>query len=221
MFTGIVAATGILQSRESRDGDLRMRFEVPQALMVDSKVGDSISVSGVCLTMLDPDENGFSADVSVETLDKTSLGSRNTGDKVNLELALRASDRLGGHLVSGHVDGLAELLSRTEDARSERFEFRTDRSLARYIAKKGSVCLDGVSLTVNEVTTAEVTTNEDRDGQFSICIIPHTLTVTTLGSLAAGDKVNLEVDLIARYLDRLNQYGEPDDHRNNAGMLVD
>jgi riboflavin synthase len=216
MFTGIVAATGILQSRESRDGDLRMRFEAPQALMVGSKVGDSISVSGVCLTMLDPDESGFSADVSVETLDKTSLGSRKTGDKVNLELALRASDRLGGHLVSGHVDGLAELLSRTEDARSERFEFRTDRSLARYIAKKGSVCLDGVSLTVNEVTT-----NEDRDGQFSICIIPHTLTATTLGSLAAGDKVNLEVDLIARYLDRLNQYGEPDDHRNNAGMLVD
>ena len=208
MFTGIVAATGILQSRETRDGDLRMRFEVPQALMADSKVGDSISVSGVCLTMLEPTESEFSADVSVETLDKTSLGSRIEGDCVNLELALRAADRLGGHLVSGHVDGLAELLSRTEDARSERFVFKTEHSLAKYIATKGSVCLDGISLTVNEVT---------RD-QFSICIIPHTLKVTTLGSLVAGEKVNLEVDLIARYLDRLNQF-DGDGQAGNTGRL--
>jgi riboflavin synthase len=198
MFTGIVAATGILQSLESFGGDLRMRFNVAQDLLLEAKIGDSISVSGVCLTMLEPDETGFSADVSVETLDKTSLGSRRLGDNVNLELALRASDRLGGHLVSGHVDGLAELVSRTEDARSERFVFETDASLARYIASKGSVCLDGVSLTVNDVT----------DRQFSTCIIPHTLAVTTLGSLLVGDKVNLEVDLIARYLDRLNQYGQ-------------
>jgi riboflavin synthase len=197
MFTGIVAATGKLQSRKSYDGDLRIRFEVPPALMADSKVGDSISISGVCLTMLEPDETGFSADVSVETLDKTSLGSRQPGDSVNLELALRASDRLGGHLVSGHVDGLASLVSRTVDARSERFLFETGRNLARYIAPKGSVCLDGVSLTVNDV----------EDNRFSICIIPHTLTVTTLGELAVGEKVNLEIDLIARYLDRLNQYG--------------
>ncbi len=207
MFTGIVASTGILQSRQARDGDLRMRFEVPQALMAGAKEGDSISVSGVCLTMLEPDENGFSADVSVETLDKTSLGSRNTGDHVNLELALRASDRLGGHMVSGHVDGLAELQSRTEDARSERFVFKIDPQLAKYIATKGSVCLDGVSLTVNAVS----------DDQFSTCIIPHTLSVTTLGRLAAGHQVNLEVDLIARYLDRLNQYGDT----GNAGILVD
>ena len=197
MFTGIVAATGKLQSRESFDGDLRIRFDVPPELMVGSGVGDSISISGVCLTMLEPDETGFSADLSVETLDKTSLGSRRSGDEVNLELALRASDRLGGHLVSGHVDGLATLLSRTVDARSERFLFETDRTLARFIAPKGSACLDGVSLTVNEVD----------DNRFSICIIPHTLTVTTLGGLKAGDSVNLEVDLIARYLDRLNQYG--------------
>jgi len=197
MFTGIVAATGKLQSRKSFDGDLRIRFDVPPELMVGSGVGDSISISGVCLTMLEPDETGFSADLSVETLDKTSLGSRRSGDEVNLELALRASDRLGGHLVSGHVDGLATLLSRTVDARSERFFFETDRKLARYIAPKGSACLDGVSLTVNEVD----------DNRFSICIIPHTLTVTTLGGLKVGDSVNLEVDLIARYLDRLNQYG--------------
>ena len=201
MFTGIVAATGKLQSIESHDGDLRIRLDVPPALMAGSNIGDSISISGVCLTMLDPDAKGFSADLSVETLDKTSLGNRQAGDSVNLELAMRASDRLGGHLVSGHVDGLARLVSRAGDARSERFVFETDRKLARYIAPKGSACLDGVSLTVNEVD----------DNRFSICIIPHTLTVTTLGKLAVGDNVNLEVDLIARYLDRLNQYGHADD----------
>ena len=206
MFTGIVAATGKLLSRESFDGDLRIRFEVPPALMVDSKIGDSISISGCCLTMLEPDACGFSADLSVETLDKTSLGNRQQGDSVNLELAMRASDRLGGHMVSGHVDGLAKLVSRTEDARSERFLFEADRSLARFIAPKGSVCLDGVSLTVNEVD----------DNRFSICIIPHTLTVTTLGSLAAGEVVNLEIDLIARYLDRLNQYGHSDEGGDQA-----
>jgi len=198
MFTGIVAATGKLKSRVSYDGDLRIRFAVPRAMMQDCKIGDSISVSGVCLTMLKPDETGFSADLSVETLDKTSLGKRREGDSVNLELAMRASDRFGGHMVSGHVDGLARLVSRAGDARSERFVFETDRNLARYIAPKGSACLDGVSLTVNEVD----------DNRFSICIIPHTLEVTTLGVLAVGEEVNLEVDLIARYLDRLNQYGQ-------------
>ena len=197
MFTGIVAATGKILTRESFGGDLRIRFEVPPELMADSKIGDSISISGVCLTMLEPDATGFSADLSAETLDKTSLGQRRPGDRVNLELAMRATDRFGGHIVSGHVDGLASLVSRRVDARSERFMFETDRSLARYIAPKGSVSLDGVSLTVNEV-----------DGnRFSICLIPHTLEVTTLGELASGDVVNLEVDLIARYLDRLNQYG--------------
>jgi riboflavin synthase len=197
MFTGIVAAMGKMQSRESFDGDLRIRFDAPPAMMAGNKVGDSISVSGVCLTMLEPDATGFSADVSAETLDKTSLGDRAKGDSVNLELAMRAADRFGGHIVSGHVDGLAKLVSRIEDARSERFLFETERKLARYIAPKGSACIDGVSLTVNEVD----------DNRFSICIIPHTLTVTTLGTLAVGEEVNLEVDLIARYLDRLNQYG--------------
>ena len=199
MFTGIVAATGRLVSRKSYGGDLRIRFEVPPALMKGCKIGDSISIAGCCLTMLEPDASGFSADLSVETLDKTSLGNRQAGDSVNLELAMRASDRLGGHMVSGHVDGLATLQSRFEDARSERFLFETDHDLARFIAPKGSVCLDGVSLTVNEVD----------DNHFSICIIPHTLTVTTLGKLAVGEVVNLEVDLIARYLDRLNQYSQP------------
>lgn len=197
MFTGIVATTGTLQSSQSLEGDLRIRFAAPAFLMEGCNSGDSISVAGVCLTMLEPDETGFSADLSVETLDLTSLGNRQPGDSVNLELALRASDRLGGHLVSGHVDGLAVLVSRSEDARSERFLFETEQRLARFIAAKGSVCLDGVSLTVNVV----------ENNRFSICIIPHTLEVTTLGGLAAGQSVNLEVDLIARYLERLNQYG--------------
>jgi len=201
MFTGIIAAIGTLHEREPHEGDLRLRFEVPSELMRGCKSGDSISVSGVCLTMLEPDAAGFSADLSVETLARTSLGDRQAGDHVNLELALRASDRLGGHLVSGHVDGLAELVSRTADARSEHFEFKAEHGLARFIAPKGSVCLDGISLTVNEVD----------DNRFSVCIIPHTLNVTTLGGLAVGENVNLEADLIARYLERLNQYGHPPD----------
>jgi riboflavin synthase len=166
-------------------------------LMEGCVSGDSISVAGVCLTMLAADESGFAADLSVETLDLTSLGDRQPGDRLNLELALRASDRLGGHLVSGHVDGLARLVSRNIDGRSERFLFETEKKLARYIAEKGSVCLDGVSLTVNVVD----------DNRFSVCIIPHTLEVTTLGELQAGQAANLEVDQLARYLERLNQYG--------------
>ena len=197
MFTGIVAGMGTLRSQERHGDDLRVRIDAPAALMEDCVSGDSISVAGVCLTMLTPDETGFSADLSVETLDLTSLGSRQPGDRINLELALRASDRLGGHLVSGHVDGLARLVSRNGDGRSERFLFETVQGLARFIAVKGSVCLDGVSLTVNAVD----------DARFSICIIPHTLEVTTLGELLAGQSVNLEVDQLARYLERLNQYG--------------
>lgn len=196
MFTGIVAAKGKLISREERHGDLRFRIEAPAAMMRDARIGDSISVSGCCLTMLEPDASGFSADLSLETLQCTSLGQRQSGDSVNLELALQVGDRLGGHMVSGHVDGLAALRSRQTDGRSERFEFEIDPALARFVAAKGSVCLDGVSLTVNEVD----------DNRFSVNIIPHTLEVTTLGDLQAQQNVNFEIDLIARYLERLNQY---------------
>jgi riboflavin synthase len=157
------------------------------------QVGDSIAVSGVCLTVLEPGESGFSADASRETLTLTTLGSLQPGHQVNLELALGLEDRLGGHMVSGHVDGLGCLLSRRVDGRAERFEFELPDSLARYVAKKGSICIDGVSLTVNDVEGA----------RFSVCLIPHTLEVTTLGSLQAGDEVNIEVDMIARYLERL------------------
>ncbi len=206
MFTGIVATTGNLKSRVAYGDDLRLRFEAPSSLMQDCKAGDSISVSGVCLTMLEPDSAGFSADLSVETLAKTSLGECNSGDSVNLELALRAADRLGGHLVSGHVDGLAVLVSRATDARSERFGFTAAHNLTRFIAEKGSVCLDGVSLTVNDV----------EGDHFSICVIPHTLDVTTLGNLLPGQKVNLECDLIVRYLDRLMHHD-----RHNADSTLD
>jgi riboflavin synthase len=193
MFTGIVTAMGALVSSTELRGDRRLEFRCEGLPLDTAEPGDSIAVSGTCLTMLKPHSSGFSADVSVETLSLTTLGSLATGDPVNLELALRAGDRMGGHMVSGHVDGLAVLRQRSTDARAERFVFQAPMNLSRYIAKKGSVCLDGVSLTVNGVEA-------DR---FEVCLIPHTLEVTTLGRLQAGDPVNLEIDIVARYLERL------------------
>lgn len=197
MFTGIVTHQGRLAAIEPSGSDQRMIFEVSGDALEDASEGDSMSVSGACLTMLDierTDAGGrFSADVSVETLDKTVLGDLAPGDPVNLEPALRARDRLGGHLVSGHVDGRGTLLERTVDGRAEHFRFTVPAPLARYIAAKGSVCIDGVSLTVNTVEGRE----------FEVCIIPHTQTVTTLGRLTPGQAVNIEVDMIARYLERL------------------
>jgi riboflavin synthase len=194
MFTGIVTAKGVLERKTDLGGDCRLKISCPDMGLEGARAGDSICVSGTCLTMLDPGNDGFSADVSQETLDVTTLGTLGEGQSVNLELALAAGDRLGGHLVTGHVDGTARLVSRHPDARAERLEFEVPTLLARYVARKGSVCLDGVSLTVNEV-----------DGcNFSVCLIPHTLEVTTLGDLNRGDAVNLEVDLVARYLERLN-----------------
>lgn len=193
MFTGIVESTGILEKKDSLGGDYRLRIGCGNLNIGAVRTGDSISVSGACLTVLEPDASGFSADVSRETLELTTLGQIREGQAVNLELAMGLEARMGGHMVTGHVDGKARLVSRLEDGRAERFEFEVPAALARYVAKKGSVCLDGVSLTVNEV-----------DGcRFSVCLIPHTLQITTLGGLKAGDAVNLEVDLIARYLERL------------------
>jgi riboflavin synthase len=193
MFTGIVTNTGILKSKTATGGDCRLHITCDELDLESAQVGESISVSGACLTMLEPGESGFYADVSQETLGLTTLGQLEEGRAVNLELALSLEARLGGHLVTGHVDGKARLVSRHEDARAERFEFEVPDRLARYIAKKGSVCIDGVSLTVNEVDGAG----------FSVCLIPHTLEITTLGRLRPGDEVNLEVDIIARYLERL------------------
>jgi riboflavin synthase len=193
MFTGIVETMGTLVEKTDIGGDCRLVIDTGELSLEGCGTGDSISVSGACLTMLEPETNRFRADVSVETLDLTILGRVAEGQNVNLELAMGVHDRMGGHLVTGHVDGLARLVSRHEDARAERFEFEVPVPLAKYVARKGSVCLDGVSLTVNEVAGR----------QFSVCLIPHTMAITTLGQLQPGDEVNLEVDLIARYLERL------------------
>ena len=202
MFTGIVTHRGRVVAIEPSGVDQRMCFELGADALRDAAEGDSMCVSGACLTRLDIDAEAgrFSADVSVETLHKTILGQLAPGDPVNLEPALRAADRLGGHLVSGHVDGVGRLVDRNPDGRSERFRFEVPASLARYIAAKGSVCIDGVSLTVNDVEA----------NRFGVCIIPHTLEVTTLGRLESGSAVNIEVDMIARYLERLMTTTGPD-----------
>ena len=202
MFTGIVMSKGTVRRRTATGGDCRLTVDCGVLSLEGCRSGDSICVSGACLTMLEPNREAgleadggwrFEADVSQETLGLTTLGRLREGQAVNLELALQAHDRLGGHLVSGHVDGMAALVSRRPDARAERLEFEVPAALARYLARKGSVCLDGVSLTVNDV-----------DGcRFGVCLIPHTLEVTTLGELRPGGLVNLEVDLVARYLERL------------------
>jgi len=210
MFTGIVTSLGILQEKTDVGGDCRMRFECEGLSLDDARDGDSICVSGACLTMLEPANGQFVADVSQETLAVTKLGQLQQGQAVNLELALRAGDRLGGHLVTGHVDGLATLVTRHPDARAERLEFEVPDALAPYIARKGSVCLDGVSLTVNTV--------ENR--RFSVCLIPHTLEITTLGALRPGDRVNLEVDLVARYLERLAAPFTADPSADKAGFAI-
>ena len=186
-------AKGTLLEKQPAGGDLRLRIHTGQLDLGHSRDGDSIAVSGACLTMLQPADHAFYADVSTETLELTSLGALEAGQAVNLELALTLQDRLGGHLVTGHVDGMAVLIARSPDARSERFEFEVPAELARYVAQKGSICIDGVSLTVNKVQA----------NRFSVCLIPHTLAVTTLGDLRAGSRVNIEVDLIARYVERL------------------
>ncbi len=209
MFTGIVTSRGTLYRKTAIGGDSRMHFRCESLSLDDARVGDSICVSGACLTMLDPAGSEFAADVSQETLDVTTLGRLREGQAVNLELAMRADDRLGGHLVTGHVDGLATLIARRPDARAERLDFEVPPPLARYVARKGSVCLDGVSLTVNTVEGC----------RFSVCLIPHTLEITTLGALRPGDQVNLEVDLVARYLERLAEPfsdGETPDRTGDA-----
>ncbi|QOC23411.1 riboflavin synthase [Wenzhouxiangella sp. AB-CW3] len=193
MFTGIVQAQGRVSARVQRGGGCRMRIDCAELQPHRWHEGDSVAVAGCCLTVLDLDEDGFSADLSAETLTRTSLGQLREGDPVNLEPALAAGDRLGGHLVTGHVDGLAEVVSIQPSGESRIFRFRVPGDLARFVAEKGSVTLDGVSLTVNAVD----------DDAFEVNLIPHTLKVTTLGRLDAGAVVNLEVDLVARYLDRL------------------
>lgn len=193
MFTGIVKAKGSIAAIEKRGGDVRLRVAAADLPWSDYSVGDSISVNGVCLTAVRLLDNGFDTDVSVETLDVTTLKNLAVGDAVNLEPALRVGDALGGHLVSGHVDGIGRMIARADDARSIRMNFEVPGELARYIAKKGSICVDGVSLTINEVS----------GNTFGLNIIPHTAEMTTMGNYAVGTAVNIEVDLLARYIERM------------------
>lgn len=193
MFTGIIRGIGRLKAIEHADGDARLEIDIRGVALGPLAPGDSVAVNGVCLTATTVDEDGFTADVSAETLRATTLGRLARDAAVNLEPALRAGDPLGGHMVSGHVDGLGELLANTAEARSRRLRIAAPAHLVRYIAVKGSITVDGISLTVNAVD----------DAGFEVNIVPHTLTATNLGERAVGDAVNLEVDLVARYLERL------------------
>ena len=192
MFSGIIADVGTIASAEGREGGLRLVVSTQTLGMEDVQLGDSIAVNGVCLTVIKKEGNGFAVDVSRETLNYT-VGLGQQGKHVNLEKALRLADRLGGHLVSGHVDGVGEVLSFADLGESWKLTVRAPQALAKYIAVKGSITINGVSLTVNEVQGAE----------FSVNLIPHTLAETTLNELGAGVKVNLEIDLIARYVERM------------------
>lgn len=193
MFTGIIEAQGRLESLQPKGGDLLLVVASAELDFTDVRLGDSIAVNGVCLTVTQLGEQRFSADVSRETLNLTSLGQLKSGGEVNLEKAMQPTSRFGGHIVSGHVDGLGRVVTLQPDARSIRIDIEAPAELARYIAHKGSITVDGISLTVNSVA-----------GQvFSLNIIPHTAEITTIGGWQPGSRVNLEVDVIARYLERL------------------
>lgn len=193
MFTGIIEGVGRLAAHEPVGGDVRFTFEVGSLPFDNVQLGESIAVNGVCLTVIAFDASSFQADASTETLGLTTLGQLAAGAAINLERAMRPTDRLGGHLVSGHVDGIGRVLSIADDARAQRWRFAAPAPLLRYIARKGSICVDGVSLTVNEADYAG----------FEVALIPHTLTHTRFAHTGVGDAVNLEIDLVARYVERL------------------
>ncbi len=197
MFTGIVVGTGRLVAAAAKGGDLELGIDAAALGAGRLAVGDSVSVEGVCLTVTRLDGTVFHADVSRETLAKTTMGMLKEGARVNLEPSLRAGDSLGGHLVSGHVDAVGTLTSAAEDARSWRLQFELPAPLMRYVAPRGSICIGGVSLTVNEVAGC----------RFDVNIIPHTREATTLGELRVGAAVNIEIDMIARYIERLANFG--------------
>ena len=193
MFTGIIEAVGQVVAVQPRNGDVRLRIKTGGLDLADVHLGDSIATNGVCLTVVELPGDGYWADVSRETLDNTTIPQWRVGQNVNLEKALTPQTRLGGHIVSGHVDGVGEVVSRHPDARSERFRLRAPKALAKYIAHKGSITVDGTSLTVNAVDGAE----------FELNIVPHTLAHTIMGEYQPGSSINLEVDVLARYLERL------------------
>jgi riboflavin synthase len=195
VFTGIIEAIGAVKATESREGDLRLYIQTGKLDLSDVRIGDSICTSGCCLTVVELPGDGYIADVSVESLRLTTIGDWQTGTLVNLEKSLTPATRIGGHMVSGHVDDTAEVLSREARARAEVFWIKAPDRLARYIAQKGSIAVDGISLTVNEVKGAD----------FCLTIVPHTLQETVMSEYRQGARVNLEVDLFARYLERLQQ----------------
>lgn len=195
MFTGIIEGVGRLRASEIRGGDARLIIEAGTLPFADVSLGESIAVNGVCLTVVEFGAVSFQADASNETLSLTTLGALKPGGLVNLERAMRPTDRLGGHMVSGHVDGIGAVVDIREDARAQRWRFSAPAPLLRYIAKKGSICVDGVSLTVNEV---------DGEG-FEVALIPHTISHTAFSQTGISDAVNLEIDLVARYVERLLQ----------------
>lgn len=193
MFTGIILAVGKIIAVTPHGGDVRLKINTGKLPLVDANLGDSIAVNGVCLTAVELGNDYFVADVSNETLTNTCLVHAQVGILVNLELALTPTTRLGGHIVSGHVDGIGTITEKKIDGRSIRFTVQAPDNLAKYIAQKGSICINGISLTVNHVDGAK----------FGINIVPHTLKETTLNSAEVGTKVNLEVDVLARYMERL------------------
>jgi riboflavin synthase len=193
MFTGIIEAIGSVKSLQEIKSEWRLVLETDKLDMSDVKIGDSIAVSGCCLTVVEMSGSSFAADVSNETLRCTSLGALKPGSRVNLEKAMMATDRFGGHIVSGHVDGVGTLSFSSQEGQSVKLIFKVPDDLSKYIAAKGSICIDGTSLTVNEVTASS----------FSINVIPHTQEETIIGEYSVGRVVNLEVDLVARYLERL------------------
>ena len=193
MFTGIIQSVGKITGIANINNDSRFTIDLGGLDLASIELGDSVAISGVCLTAVGFGSNSMDADVSAETLSCTTLGELKVDDRVNLELALTPTTRLGGHLVSGHVDGVGEVADRYQDGRSERIEIVAPTELSRYIAAKGSICIDGVSLTVNQVT----------GDQFGVNIVPHTIDNTNLDRWKKGVRVNLEIDVIARYLERL------------------
>ena len=209
MFTGIIQQLGKIENITPKQGDVRLTINTADWDMTDVSLGDSICVNGVCLTAVELSEQSFVADVSGETLKKTILGDAVVGTRVNLEKALRLSDRLGGHIVSGHVDGIGLVTERYQEARSWRFVIRAPKDLVRYIAAKGSITINGISLTVNDVN----------DDQFDVNIVPHTLQCTTMNDLQVGTAVNLEIDLLARYLEKLLSSAEVKDSGVSKDLL--
>jgi len=208
MFTGIIQAVGKIGAMEPRGGDVRLYVKTGMLDLCDVALGDSIATNGVCLTVIELPGDGFWADVSRESIERTCFRFAKTGAAVNLEKSLTPETRMGGHLVTGHVDGIGEVVNRHDDARSVKFTIRAPAQLAKYIAEKGSICIDGTSLTVNAVSGAN----------FDINIIPHTVKETVIGGYQVGTQVNLEVDLIARYLERLMLGEQAADPKAGTGL---